>query len=54
MQQTLSEQQMALRACVDYINKNYPVKLEYSEEPCAFYPENRQCIRECCPFFPKS
>ena len=44
--------QLALRVCVDYINKNYPVKLEYSEEPCAFYPENRQCIRERCPFFP--
>ena len=44
--------QLALRVCVDYINKNYPVKLEYSEEPCAFYPENRQCIQERCPFFP--
>ena len=46
--------QLALRVCVDYINSNYPVKLEYSEEVCTFYPENRQCIRERCPFFPKS
>ena len=46
--------QLALRVCVDYINSNYPVKLEYSEAACTFYPENRQCIRERCPFFPKS
>ena len=44
--------QLALRVCVDYINSNYPVKLEYSDAACTFYTENRQCIRERCPFFP--
>jgi hypothetical protein len=44
--------QLALRICVDYINRNYPVRLGYSDEACTFFPENRQCIRERCPFFP--
>ena len=43
---------LSLRACVDHINKHYPVKLEYSEEACTFSSENRQCIRERCPYYP--
>ena len=33
------------------INEHYSVALEYEEQKCEFSDQNRQCIKEKCPFY---
>ena len=45
---------IAFRNGVEYINRHYPVKLDYEEQVCEFYPRNQQCIKDRCPFYPSN
>ena len=42
---------VAFKNAIEYVNKNYSVKLTYSSPKCAFSSTNQQCIKERCPFF---
>lgn len=43
---------IAMEAAVQFINENYPVKLEATEIVCGLSAKNAQCIRARCPYFP--
>ena len=43
---------IAFKNGIEYVNEHYDVKLEYDEQECEFYPQNQQCIKEKCPFYP--
>ena len=45
---------IAFRNGVEYINRHYPVKLDYEEQVCEFYSRNQQCIKDRCPFYPSN
>lgn len=45
---------LSLLQAVDYLNAHYPVTLPAPTVRCGFFPENRQCIGERCPFHPGS
>lgn len=45
---------IAFKHAVEYINSHYDAALEYEEQKCEFSSENRQCIRDRCPFFDKT
>ena len=36
---------------IEYINEHYNAALEYEEQKCEFSDQNRQCIKEKCPFY---
>ncbi|MCQ2593577.1 MAG: DUF5714 domain-containing protein [Treponema sp.] len=42
---------IAFKNAIEYVNNNYGVKLNYSEQKCSFTSINQQCIKERCPFF---
>jgi len=44
----------SLSAAVSYLNDHYPVTLPLSGICCRYFPKNEQCIRERCPYYPKS
>ena len=44
----------AFETAVDYINKNYDVKICADEIKCAFSHKNEQCLKERCPFYVKN
>lgn len=41
---------LSLLAAVDYLNSHYSVTLPVPKVQCDFFPDNRQCIGEHCPF----
>ena len=41
---------VSLQRGTEYVNSHYSVHLENETPECVFSPENRQCIRERCPF----
>ena len=43
---------IAMKHGVEYINAHYNVHLDYEEQKCGFYPQNKQCIKARCPFYP--
>ena len=44
---------ISFKNAVEYINRTYPVSLEYQTPVCEFSPRNQECIKERCPFYPK-
>ena len=42
---------IAFKKGIEYINEHYSVALEYEEQKCEFSDQNRQCIKEKCPFY---
>ncbi len=44
---------ICLHTAADFINENYKVKLEISNIACSYSKNNKQCIKERCPFFIK-
>lgn len=42
---------VAFKNAIEYVNKNYQVKLTYSSLKCDFSSINQQCIKGRCPFF---
>jgi hypothetical protein len=45
---------IAFKHGVEYINKHFDVHLEYEDQSCEFHDQNQQCIKEKCPFFPRT
>ncbi len=45
---------LSFQKAIDYINKNYDVKLESSKIECDFSEKNEQCLKGKCPFYKKS
>ena len=43
---------IAFKNGIEYINAHYDVTLEYEAQECEFSDQNKQCLREKCPFFP--
>lgn len=44
---------LAFYEAIDFINENYDVVLEKSEEKCEYSEKNQQCIGMRCPFYKK-
>lgn len=44
---------LAIQAAVDFTRSNLGVDLEGEAGPCTHFPENNQCLRDRCPFYPK-
>ncbi|MCI2110792.1 MAG: DUF5714 domain-containing protein [Bacilli bacterium] len=44
---------ISLFTAAEYMNAHYPHKMDISVPVCGFYPNNRQCLNENCPFNPK-
>lgn len=42
---------IAFKNGIEYINRHYPVKLEWRKSTCPYSQMNTQCIHERCPFF---
>ncbi len=42
---------IAFKKGIEYINEHYNAALEYEEQKCEFSDQNRQCIKEKCPFY---
>ena len=42
---------IAFKNAVEYVNRRYGVKLEYSDMKCEFSQMNQQCIKEKCPYY---
>ena len=43
---------IAFKNGIEYINAHYDVTLEFEAQECEFSDQNKQCLREKCPFFP--
>lgn len=41
---------LSLQTAIDFVNKNYDIKLEKSDIACTFSEYNKQCIGQKCPF----
>ena len=44
---------LAIQAAVDFTRANLGVDLEGDAAPCTHFPENNQCLRDRCPFYPR-
>lgn len=44
---------LSIMSGVQYINDNYKVQLETTDECCTYCEENRECIKARCPFYKK-
>ncbi|MEE8808336.1 MAG: DUF5714 domain-containing protein [Lactimicrobium sp.] len=42
----------AMETAVDYINQRYGIHLQKDDITCGFYPQNAQCKKEGCPYYP--
>ena len=42
---------IAFAHAVEYINAHYDVSLEYEPQLCEFSGQNKQCIKDRCPFY---
>ncbi len=42
---------IVFKHAVDYINSHYDVTLEYEKQTCEFSDQNKQCIKDRCPFY---
>ncbi len=45
---------LSILAAIDFVEENFGIKLEKSEITCKYSSENEQCIKDKCPFYPKS
>ncbi len=45
---------VSLETAIDYIRKRYGVTLEKDGITCGFFPQNEQCKKEDCPYYPKA
>lgn len=45
---------LSIETAIDYIKENLDVTLEKTDITCAYYPQNMQCKKEECPYYPKN
>ncbi|MBQ6699382.1 MAG: SAM-dependent methyltransferase, partial [Oscillospiraceae bacterium] len=43
---------LAIETTVDFVYKNFGIKMEKHKIICEHYEKNNQCIKTCCPFYP--
>jgi len=44
---------LAFQEVIDYMNKNYDVKIEKQDIKCSYSDKNQQCLKKNCPFYKK-
>ena len=44
---------VSIETAIDYIAQRYQVQLEKDSIRCSFYPQNGQCLKEGCPYYPR-
>ncbi|MGN1041097.1 MAG: DUF5714 domain-containing protein [Candidatus Fimimonas sp.] len=44
---------LSLGTAAEFVEQKYGVKLETEQTVCEFFAQNKQCIKQRCPFYPK-
>lgn len=44
---------LSISEAVRFAQEKYGIRIPCQIDPCSFYPQNKTCLKEGCPFYPK-